>query len=56
MYTFGRIFFEWMRADPASKIFGIRFNLLLSARALCVVATISFRAIRAPPGPTADEP
>ena len=31
MYTFGRIFFEWMRVDPASKIFGIRFNLLLSA-------------------------
>ena len=38
MYTFGRIFFEWMRVDPASKIFGVRFNLLLSV-VLCVGAT-----------------
>jgi prolipoprotein diacylglyceryl transferase len=30
MYTLGRIYFEWLRVDPASKIFGIRFNLLLS--------------------------
>ena len=37
MYTFGRIFFEWLRVDPASKIFGIRFNLLLSA-VICVAA------------------
>ena len=41
MYTFGRIFFEWMRVDPASKIFGVRFNLLLSA-ILCVGATVWF--------------
>jgi phosphatidylglycerol---prolipoprotein diacylglyceryl transferase len=41
MYTFGRIFFEWMRVDPASKVFGIRFNLLLSA-ALCVGASVWF--------------
>jgi prolipoprotein diacylglyceryl transferase len=41
MYTFGRVFFEWLRVDPASKIFGIRFNLLLSA-VLCVVFTIWF--------------
>jgi prolipoprotein diacylglyceryl transferase len=41
MYTFGRVFFEWLRVDPASKIFGIRFNLLLSA-VLCVAASISF--------------
>jgi len=41
MYTFGRIFFEWMRVDPASKVFGIRFNLLLSA-ALCVVGSVWF--------------
>jgi prolipoprotein diacylglyceryl transferase len=41
MYTFGRIFFEAMRVDPASKIYGIRFNLLLSA-VLCVVATVWF--------------
>ena len=41
MYTFGRIFFEWLRVDPASKIFGVRFNLLLSA-VLCVVASVWF--------------
>jgi prolipoprotein diacylglyceryl transferase len=35
MYTFGRVFFEAMRSDPASRIFGVRFNLLLSA-VLCV--------------------
>jgi prolipoprotein diacylglyceryl transferase len=41
MYTFGRVYFEYLRSDPASKIWGIRFNLLLSA-ALCVVFTIWF--------------
>jgi len=41
MYTFGRIFFEWMRVDPASRIFGVRFNLLLSA-ALCIVGIVGF--------------
>jgi prolipoprotein diacylglyceryl transferase len=41
MYTFGRIFFEWLRVDPASKLFGVRFNLLLSAM-LCVVAGVWF--------------
>jgi prolipoprotein diacylglyceryl transferase len=41
MYTFGRVFFEWLRVDPASRIFGIRFNLLLSA-ALCVTGTVLF--------------
>jgi prolipoprotein diacylglyceryl transferase len=41
MYTFGRIFFEWLRVDPASKVFGIRFNLLLSA-ALCVIGIVGF--------------
>jgi len=30
MYTFGRIWFEALRIDDASRIFGIRFNLLLS--------------------------
>ena len=55
MYTFGRIFFEWMRSDPASKIFGIRFNLLLSV-VLCVIGTVGFIRLgrRAPsePAPT----
>ncbi|MCU1428618.1 MAG: prolipoprotein diacylglyceryl transferase [Actinomycetia bacterium] len=41
MYTFGRVFFEWMRVDPASRIFGIRFNLLLSA-VLCVAFSAWF--------------
>jgi prolipoprotein diacylglyceryl transferase len=41
LYTFGRVWFEALRIDDATKIFGIRFNLLLSA-ALCVVGTVSF--------------
>ena len=53
MYTFGRIFFEWMRVDRASKIFGIRFNLLLSV-ALCVVGIVVVRPARPPPGRSAD--
>ena len=39
LYTFGRVFFEGMRSDPASEVWGIRFNLLLSA-VLCVAAAI----------------
>jgi prolipoprotein diacylglyceryl transferase len=39
MYTFGRIWFEALRADPASELFGVRFNLLLSA-VLCVASAI----------------
>jgi prolipoprotein diacylglyceryl transferase len=41
MYTFGRVFFEWLRVDPASRIFGIRFNLLLSA-VLCAAGVVLF--------------
>jgi prolipoprotein diacylglyceryl transferase len=41
MYTFGRIWFEALRIDEASRIFGVRFNLLLSA-ALCVFGTVWF--------------
>jgi prolipoprotein diacylglyceryl transferase len=41
LYTFGRFFLELMRSDPATKIFGVRFNALLSA-ALCVGATVWF--------------
>ncbi|MCZ7535515.1 MAG: prolipoprotein diacylglyceryl transferase [Acidimicrobiia bacterium] len=56
MYTFGRFFFENMRIDPASKIFGMRFNGLLSA-ALCIGATIWFIVLgrRAPSGPGAGD-
>ena len=32
MYTFGRIWFEALRIDDATRIFGVRFNLLLSDR------------------------
>jgi prolipoprotein diacylglyceryl transferase len=41
MYTLGRAYTEWLRVDPASEVFGIRFNLLLSL-ALCVGAAIWF--------------
>jgi prolipoprotein diacylglyceryl transferase len=41
LYTFGRVWFEWLRIDDASRIFGVRFNLLLSA-ALCVAFAVWF--------------
>jgi phosphatidylglycerol---prolipoprotein diacylglyceryl transferase len=41
LYTFGRTFFEWLRVDPASEIFGIRFNLLLSA-VVCIGSALWF--------------
>jgi prolipoprotein diacylglyceryl transferase len=41
LYTFGRFFFELMRSDPASRLFGVRFNAMLSAL-LCVIATVWF--------------
>ncbi len=65
MYTFGRIWFEALRVDPASKIFGIRFNLLLSV-VLCIAGAIWFVWLgrnspvaasaqpHTPPSPTAD--
>ena len=52
---FGRIFFEWLRVDPASRIFGIRFNLLLSA-VLCVVGSRLVRAARAATEPRRSSP
>ncbi len=41
LYTFGRIWFEALRVDKATHVFGIRFNLLMSV-VLCVGATIWF--------------
>jgi prolipoprotein diacylglyceryl transferase len=41
LYTFGRFFFELMRSDPATRLFGVRFNALLSA-ALCITVTAWF--------------
>jgi len=57
MYCFGRCFFEWLRVDPATRIFGIRFNLLLSA-VICVIAAISFVRLdrRSEPSPIPSGP
>jgi prolipoprotein diacylglyceryltransferase len=44
MYTFGRFFLELMRSDPATRVFGVRFNAILSA-VLCVTATAWFIAL-----------
>jgi prolipoprotein diacylglyceryl transferase len=41
LYTFGRFFFELMRSDPATRLFGVRFNALLAA-ALCVIGAVWF--------------
>ncbi len=41
MYTFERFFMELLRSDPATRVFGVRFNALLSA-ALCVVSAAWF--------------
>lgn len=37
LYTLGRTWFEALRIDKATRVFGVRFNLLVSA-ALCVCA------------------
>jgi prolipoprotein diacylglyceryl transferase len=41
MYTFGRTFTEALRIDDATKLFGVRFNLMLTI-ALCVFGWIWF--------------
>ncbi len=41
LYTFGRFFFELMRSDPATKLFGVRFNAMVSAL-LCLVGAVWF--------------
>src|SRR6478752_7572503 len=41
LYTFGRIWFEALRIDDATRIFGVRFNLLLSI-VLCIFGTLWF--------------
>jgi len=38
LYTFERTFMEMLRIDDATKLFGLRFNALLSA-VICVIAT-----------------
>ena len=54
LYTFGRTFFEWLRIDNATRIFGVRFNLLLSA-ALCVLGVIWFVWLGRRPQPVDEE-
>jgi phosphatidylglycerol---prolipoprotein diacylglyceryl transferase len=41
MYTFGRIWFEALRIDDATRIFGVRFNLLLSI-VMCIFGIVWF--------------
>ena len=41
MYTFGRTWFESLRIDNATRIFGVRFNLLLSI-VLCIFGVVWF--------------
>lgn len=41
MYTFGRAWFEALRIDDASRLFGVRFNLLLSI-VLCIASSAWF--------------
>ena len=53
LYCFGRTFFEWLRIDDASRIFGIRFNLLLSA-ALSVLGFVMFVLFGRRPLPVAE--
>ena len=56
MYTFGRIWFEALRVDEASELFGVRFNLLLSV-VLCVAFAILFVWLgRRPPAPETQAP
>jgi prolipoprotein diacylglyceryl transferase len=54
MYTFGRIWFEALRIDDATRIFGVRFNLLLSI-VLCVFGTIWFIWLGRRPQPATTE-
>lgn len=53
MYCFGRIFFEALRIDDAERIFGIRFNLLLSI-ALSVFGAAWFVWLGRRPQPAPD--
>jgi len=41
LYTLGRTWFEALRIDKATRVFGLRFNLLVSA-ALCIGAGVWF--------------
>ncbi|MFM8971232.1 MAG: prolipoprotein diacylglyceryl transferase [Actinomycetota bacterium] len=55
LYTFGRIGFEALRIDDATRLLGIRFNLLLTI-VLCIVGTTAFVILGRRPRPAASEP
>lgn len=54
MYCFGRIWFEALRIDSAERIFGIRFNLLLSI-VLSVFGAVWFVWLGRRPQPAASD-
>ena len=47
LYTLGRTEFEALRIDKATRVFGVRFNLLVSA-ALCIGGAVWFFVLAAP--------
>jgi prolipoprotein diacylglyceryl transferase len=55
LYTFARVGLEALRIDEATKVFGIRFNLLLSA-VLCAGAVVAFVRLGRRHSPEAAEP
>jgi prolipoprotein diacylglyceryltransferase len=56
LYTLGRVLFESLRIDDATKLFGLRFNLMLSI-ALCVFGFAWFVWLgRRPEETLADDP
>ncbi len=55
LYTLGRTFFEWLRVDDATRIFGIRFNLLLSM-VLCALGVVWFVWLGRHSQPSAHDP
>ena len=57
LYTLGRAEFEVLRIDKATRVFGIRFNLLVSA-ALCIGGAVWFVVLarRSPPGAKKETP
>jgi prolipoprotein diacylglyceryltransferase len=55
LYTLGRVLFESLRIDDATKLFGLRFNLMLSI-ALCVFGFAWFVWLGRRPEETSSEP
>jgi prolipoprotein diacylglyceryl transferase len=53
LYTAGRIFFESLRIDDATRLLGVRFNLLVSI-ILCLVGTTAFVMLGRRPRPESE--